>query len=114
MKEINDIPGKDVRGNCAVWRIWYVHTRLANPHINRKDLILMASRKLENIGSFYKFIKSYQLYLLSAMKNKKQSKKATTNTISKTNSKTNTKTNSKSSTKTISKSNIKNKNKKNE
>ena len=74
MKEINDIPGKDVRGNCAVWRIWYIHTRLANPHLNRKDLILMASRKLENIGSFYKFIKSYQLYLLSVIKKRKNSK----------------------------------------
>lgn len=73
MKEINDIPGKDVRGNCAVWRIWYIHTRLANPHINRKDLILMASRKLENIGSFYKFIKSYQLYLLNSLKKRKVS-----------------------------------------
>jgi hypothetical protein len=63
-KELDDIPGKDLRGNCAVWRLWYVHVRLANPHLKRKQLVLLASKKLEQTGSLYKFIKSYQRYLL--------------------------------------------------
>lgn len=68
-KEIDDIPGKDLSGNCAVWRIFYVHLRLANPHLNRKDLVIMASNKLSKTGSLYNFIKAYQAYLLQSYKN---------------------------------------------
>lgn len=63
-KELDELPGKDMSGNCAVWRLWYVDVRLANPHLNRKDLVKLASKKLENTGSLYKFIKMYQSYLL--------------------------------------------------
>lgn len=66
MKEINEIPGIDLSGNCAVWRVYYVNLRLANPQLNRKDLVVMASNKLSDTGSLYKFIKSYQKYLLNS------------------------------------------------
>ena len=62
-KEIDNIPGADIRGNCAVWRFWYINIRLQNPHLKRKELVLLAARKLQNTGSLYKFIKSYHAYL---------------------------------------------------
>lgn len=64
-KEIDEVPGKDLRGNCAVWRIWYIHLRMANPNVNRKDLILIAQKKLEETGSLYKFIKDYHRYIMT-------------------------------------------------
>lgn len=63
-KELDELPGKDMRGNCAVWRFWYIDVRLANPHLNRKALVKLAAKKLENTGSLYKFIKMYQSHLL--------------------------------------------------
>ena len=63
MKEINDIPGADLRGNCAVWALWYVNVRLANPKLTRKQVVLFAMRKLEKVESLYSFIKMYQKYL---------------------------------------------------
>jgi hypothetical protein len=69
-KEIDEITGSDITGNCAVWRLWYVNTRLANPHLKRKEVIAYASRKLEQVGSLYKYIKGYQLYILQALKNR--------------------------------------------
>ena len=66
-KELDEIPGKDTRGNCAVWRFWYVNVRLANPHLQRKELIELAVAKLKNIGNLYKFIKSYQKYITDAV-----------------------------------------------
>jgi len=69
-KEIDDIPGLDLRGNCATWRIWYINTRIANPHLNRKYLVEYAARKIEETGSLYKFIKSYQKFLLKSYKRK--------------------------------------------
>jgi hypothetical protein len=71
-KEIDDIPGIDLRGNCAVWRMWYINIRLANPHLNRKTLVLLAAKKLEQTGSLYKFIKSYQRYILESVKKKRK------------------------------------------
>ena len=68
-KEINNIPGADIRGNCAVWRFWYINIRLQNPQLKRKELVLLASRKLQNTGSLYKFIKSYHAYLNDMVKN---------------------------------------------
>jgi hypothetical protein len=67
-KEIDDIPGHDMNGNCAVWRIWYIHIRLANPHLRRKELVSFAVKKLENTGNLYKFIKAYQLYITKQIK----------------------------------------------
>ncbi len=67
-KEIDNIPGQDIRGNCAVWRFWYIHIRLQNPQLKRKELVLLASRRLQNTGSLYKFIKSYHAYLNNLVK----------------------------------------------
>lgn len=64
-KELDDIPGKDLRGNCAVWRLWYIHIRLANPHLKRKELVHLAAKKLQQTGSLYKFIKSYHAYIIN-------------------------------------------------
>jgi len=64
-KELDDIPGKDLRGNCAVWRLWYIHIRLANPHLKRKELVHLAAKKLQQTGSLYKFIKSYHAYIVN-------------------------------------------------
>ena len=75
-KEVDEIPGKDVRGNCAVWRTWYVDVRLSNPHLKRKQVVTYAMKKLTRTGSLYKFIKSYQLYLARGMKDGKGKRKA--------------------------------------
>ena len=66
--EMSDIPGVDLRGNCAVWNWWYIHIRLANPSVKRKDIIDIASKKVEKVGGLYKFIKSYQTYMLNVIK----------------------------------------------
>lgn len=68
MQEIDEIPGKDTRGNCAVWRMWYVHVRMANPHLTRKELVLFAMKKLQKTGGLYKFIKSYQKWIMDEYK----------------------------------------------
>ena len=74
-KELDDIPGKDMRGNCAVWRFWYIHIRLQNPQLKRKELVLLAAKKLQNTGSLYKFIKSYHAYLNDLVKTPTRSHK---------------------------------------
>jgi hypothetical protein len=71
--EAKDIPGIDVSGNCAVWTWWYINVRLANPSVKRKDVVEIASKKLENMGGLYKFIKSYQQYMFAITKKKTQS-----------------------------------------
>ncbi len=70
-KEVNMIPGDDLKGNCAVWRLWYIHLRLANPDVPRKKLIVIAQKKLEEKGNLYKFIKAYTLYILQNTKEQK-------------------------------------------
>jgi hypothetical protein len=68
-KELDEIPGVDLRGNCAVWRLWYIDVRLSNPHLSRKQLVDLASRKLrEDAGSLHKFIKMYQKYIFDHVK----------------------------------------------
>lgn len=67
-KEVNMIAGEDLRGNCAVWRLWYINLRLANPDVPRKKLIVIAQKKLEEKGNLYKFIKAYTLYILENIK----------------------------------------------
>ena len=71
-KELDELPGKDVRGNCAVWRLWYVNVRLANPHLDRKSLVALASKKLEQTGQLYKFIKMYHNYIIASMQQVQQ------------------------------------------
>jgi hypothetical protein len=65
--ELNDIPQiGDTYGNCAVWRLWYVHIRLANPHLNRTELIELANGKINKTKKgFYNFIKAYQRFVLN-------------------------------------------------
>lgn len=66
-KELDQIGFDDLRGNCAVWRLWYIDTRLANPHLKRQQVVKYAMKKLEEYGNFPRFIKSYQAYILANM-----------------------------------------------
>ncbi len=72
-KEVSNIPGYDPKGNCAVWRLWYINLRLANPDVPRKELIVIAQKKLEEKGNLYKFIKAYTLYVLQNIKKRNAS-----------------------------------------
>lgn len=54
---------KDARGNCAVWRLWYMDIRLKNPDLSRKDVVNISLKKISNFGSFRRFIKLYQAYI---------------------------------------------------
>ena len=67
-REIDEINYDDTSGNCAVWRLWYIDLRLTNPILNRKQVVKLSMSKLEIIGSFQKFIKSYQAYIISHIK----------------------------------------------
>lgn len=64
-KESEDlfVSNSDSKGNCAVWRMWYIHVRLSNPNLNRKEVVLFASKKLNENGSVRNFIKMYQKYV---------------------------------------------------
>jgi hypothetical protein len=73
--EYLEVPGMDPNGNCAVWRFWYINVKLANPHLKRKDLVLLAMKKLKNMGNVYKFIKGYQAYLLQGINHSDVKKK---------------------------------------
>lgn len=68
-KESEDLfaSDSDNHGTCAVWRLWYIHVRLANPELSRKQVILYASKKLNENGSVRKFIKLYQKYILTLL-----------------------------------------------
>jgi hypothetical protein len=63
-KELDEIGFDDLRGNCAVWRTWYIDVRLANPHLTRNQVVKYASKKIDNLGSYNRFIKSYQKYIM--------------------------------------------------
>lgn len=65
-KEADEVPVsmEDLRGNCAVWRFWYVECRLANPDVPRHELIIMAMNKLKQHTEFGKFMKAYRQHLL--------------------------------------------------
>jgi hypothetical protein len=64
--ELSNIPSEnDTGGNCAVWRLWYIHVKLSNPHLNRKELIELANAKLQKGKSTaHNFIKAYQRFIL--------------------------------------------------
>ena len=74
-RESNNVANLDRRGNCAVWRAWYIDVRLANPHLDRKRLVALATKKLENVGSLNNFIKSYQKYVTNVIKRMKKERK---------------------------------------
>lgn len=63
LREMNEISSDNLGGNCAVWRLWYIDARLANPHLTRDEVAKYAMMKLEDFGSVSKFIKSYQAYI---------------------------------------------------
>lgn len=63
-KEMDEIVGfKDTSGSCANWRLWYIDIRLANPNLSRKQVVALSLKKIENFGSYQRFIKSYQYYI---------------------------------------------------
>lgn len=70
-KELDEIGFDDLSGNCAVWRLWYIDARLSNPHLTRKQVVKFAMKKLEEYGSFPRFIKSYQDYITEQIGEKK-------------------------------------------
>jgi hypothetical protein len=67
-KELDQVGFDDLSGNCAVWRLWYIDTRLGNENLSRDKVVKYAMKKLENFGSFSRFIKSYQAYILKQAK----------------------------------------------
>ena len=71
MDDISAIYNPTDHGNCAVWRLWYIDHRLANPDLNRKQFVKYAMKKLTDTGSLYTYIKSYQQYLLKLIRGKK-------------------------------------------
>ncbi len=73
-KELDQIGFDDTRGNCAVWRLWYIDIRLGNYHLTRDKVVLYASKELEKFGNYPRFIKSYQAYVLKGIANMKKSK----------------------------------------
>jgi len=68
MKEMTEATFEDIGGNCAVWRLWYVDARLANPNLTRKQVVTWANKKIEQFGSFQRFIKAYQTYVARFIK----------------------------------------------
>lgn len=67
-QEINEIVRFfDRSGNCALWNLWYINVRMANPDLSREETIIMANNKIKTHKSFYHFIKSYQLYLIDVL-----------------------------------------------
>jgi len=66
--EVIDIPGIDLRGNCAVWNWLYINIRLANPNVKRKEIVEIASKKIEKGGGIYRFIKTFHQYMLNMAK----------------------------------------------
>ena len=68
---MDEISGSDIRGNCAVWRLWYIDTRLGNPHLTRNEVVKYAQNKLDSLGSLYKYIKSYQLHIMKYIKKRR-------------------------------------------
>lgn len=78
-RELDEIGSDDLKGNCAVWRLWYIDVRLANPHLSREQVVSFAMKKIENVGSFPRFIKAYQAYVASSagLKTPKKSPKKT-------------------------------------
>lgn len=71
MDDISAVYNPKDHGNCAVWRLWYVDHRLANPDLNRKQFVKYAMKKLTDTGSLYTYIKSYQSYLMKLIRGKK-------------------------------------------
>lgn len=64
-KELDEVGFDDLRGNCAIWRLWYIHVRMANPHLKRNQIVKYAMNLLNSQGSFQRFTKSYHAYILA-------------------------------------------------
>lgn len=52
------------KGMCAVWALWYIEVRLANPSLSRDQTVKKALKQLHDIGSFRSFIRNYEKYYL--------------------------------------------------
>ena len=63
VKELYQVGFNDLSGSCAVWRLWYIDIRMANPGLKRDQVVKMAMTKLNSVGNFQQFIKSYQLFI---------------------------------------------------
>ena len=55
-------------GNCAIWTMWYMNLRLANPLVPRKILVTKAWKELVKEGALKLFINGYHDYLLRIAK----------------------------------------------
>jgi len=63
-KEVDEVTNVGIGGACAIWRLWWMHIRLANPDIDSKKLVKAAMRGLTRYESFTVYIRSYQKYIL--------------------------------------------------
>lgn len=63
--EVEEIAG-DIKeeGHCAIWSLWYIHLRLSNPKLNRKQLVLYSNKKLKTEYSLRKFIINYKYFIM--------------------------------------------------
>lgn len=59
---------KDIGGNCAVWALYYMELRLANPLFTRKQVINTALKRIRERGSFIMFINGYHRHVQLAMR----------------------------------------------
>lgn len=55
-------------GNCALWTMWYIELRLANPDVPRLELIKNAWKTIEKEGAFKQFIHGYHDFLRKELK----------------------------------------------
>lgn len=69
LKEMDEVGNTD-KGSCAVWRLWYIDVRLANPNLSREEVVALSMKKLEHLGSLKRFIKTYQVYISRNIKDK--------------------------------------------
>ena len=54
----------DPGGFCGAWSVWYVELVIRNTHLNRKQLINKAIKKIEDIKiNFREFIRNYSVHL---------------------------------------------------
>jgi len=59
---------KDIGGNCAVWALYYMELRLANPLFTRKQIVDSALKGIRKRGSFIMFINGYHRHIQLAMR----------------------------------------------
>ena len=65
----------ETSGYCAVWTLWYIENRLANPQLKTKDCVKLAMNRLMDLGSLRNFIWNYDRYVKSQIINSKNNNK---------------------------------------